>query len=365
MELHHKLEDLLLKAKIEIMSRSVFVSTIALSLEHKITDEVPTAATNGKVILYNPDFIAKLAFPELVGLMAHECWHVAFNHLGRRSERDPMLWNIAGDHVINLMLLSENYALPKDGLHDAQFTDKSTEEVYDIIYNDEDLQKQYALGDNHDLIEDLSPEEHQDIIDTIVRAQTQSKIAGKDKGEIPSEIARMIDEILNPKLDWKELLYRFLTAKIKDEYTWNRPNRRFMPSTYLPSSYSNGLGNITIAIDTSGSVTQEELTEFLTEIQSIKDTFKPQTLTVIDCDSEIHNVFEVEDCETVMDLQFNGGGGTSFLPVLNYVNERGTDALVYFTDLYGEENLDEVDYPIIWICTSDHPPNQIGETVYL
>lgn len=365
MDLHHKLEESLLKAKIEIMSRSVFVSTIALSLQHKLTDEVPTAATNGKVILYNPEFISKLAFPELVGLMAHECWHVAFNHLGRINERDPETWNIAGDHVINLMLLSEGYSLPKNGMQDAQFKDMSTDEVYNLLDNDPKLKSMYVLGDNGDLINDLSNEEQQDIVDTIIRAQTQSKIAGKDKGEIPSEISRMIDELLNPKLNWKELLYRFLTAKIKDEYTWNRPNRRFLPSVYLPSAHSQGLGNITVAIDTSGSVTKEELSEFLSEIQSIKDSFKPESLTIIDCDSSIHNVFYVEDCASVMELEFKGGGGTSFAPVLNYVAEHGTDALIYFTDLYGEENLAEVDYPIIWICTSDHPPSNIGETVYL
>lgn len=366
MELHHKLEELLLKAKIEIMTRSVFVSTIALSLRHRITDEIPTAATNGKEILYNPEFIEKLAFPELVGLMAHECWHVAFNHLGRRNNRDHVVWNVAGDHVINLMLTSEGYSIPKGGMCDQRFKDNSSEEVYDIIYEESGGGKGIEIGELGDLLdEDMSEEDTQDIVDVIVRAQTQSKIAGKAKGEIPDEIARMIEELLNPKLDWKELLFRFLTARTKDEYSWQRPNKRFLPSAYIPACYSPGIGNLTFAIDTSGSVTEQELQEYLTEIRSIQETFKPESLTIIDCDSEIHNVFHVQEGDDITELKFNGGGGTSFQPVLSYVSAHGTDALIYFTDLYGEDRLDEVEYPILWICTSEHEPMNIGETVYL
>jgi len=356
-DLHQKLT----KAKIDIMTRSVFLSTITLSLVHKLSDKVPTAATNGKYILYNPSFIEKLSPQALSGLIAHECWHVAFGHLTRRNGRDPMIWNMAGDHVINLMLMSQGFTLPEGGLCDSKYKDMHTEAVYADLEKNPPPPPPEGYGD---LIEDLSSEEQIEITDIIVRAKTQSEMAGKTKGEIPGEIERLIDELINPKLDWRELLQRFLTTKIKDDYSWTRPNKRFTPM-YLPSQYSEGLGNITFAIDTSGSITDSELVEILSEIESIRDTYYPESITILGCDYTLSDVITLEEGEDILSLKFTGGGGTLFQPVLDYVTEHGTDALIYFTDLYGESHLDPVDYPVLWICNSDHEPSNIGETVYI
>lgn len=363
MEDTYELEQRLVKAKIELMTRSVFISTISLSLEHKVSDAVPTAGTDGLKVLYNPDFCGRLSAPELVGLMAHECWHIAFGHVTRGTDKNPQIWNMAGDHVINLMLLSERYVLPKDGIHEDRFKGMSTEQVYDILIEE--------MPEMPEALMDILPSEEstddvtEQVTDIIVRANTQSQMAGKAKGEIPSEISRLIDDLINPKLNWKEYLNRFLSVKIKDSYSWNRPNRRFMPNLYLPSTYSDGLGDMTFAIDTSGSMTDAEIQEILTEIQSIRDTFKYSTMTILDCDYKIHNVYELESDSNILDLKFSGGGGTSFMPVLNYIEEHPTTALIYFTDLYGETNLDPVDYPILWVCSSSHEPQSIGETIYI
>lgn len=357
-----KYERLLTKAKIELMTRSAFISTISLSLRHKISDEIPTAGTNGREVVYNPKFLDKLSFSEIVGLMAHECWHVAYGHLSRLGSRNPQYWNIAGDYVINLMLNDQGYQLPKEGYLDERFRDMSTEKVYDIVSEE-------APEPDEDLIDlinsDVTEEDIQNITDILVRASTQSKLSGKSRDEIPSEISRLIDDLINPKLNWKELLDRFLTATIKSEYSFRRPNRRFLPDVYLPSQLGNGLGHLTFAIDTSGSVNDEELTEMLSEIHSIRELMKPSEMTIIDCDSAIHHVHHVDENTDILDLEFTGGGGTSFQPVLDYIAQNPTQALVYFTDLYGEDSLNDVDYPILWICNSEHKPMNIGETIYI
>ena len=133
----------------------------------------------------------------------------------------------------------------------------------------------------------------------------------------------------------------------------------------MPSLYSNTLGHLTFAIDTSGSIGDEELQEMLSEIKGIQQVFKPNKMTIIDCDSEIHEVYEIDADTDILSLKFHGGGGTSFMPVLEYIEDHPTQALIYFTDLYGEEHLDPVDYPILWICTSNNEPASIGETVYV
>ena len=163
--------------------------------------------------------------------------------------------------------------------------------------------------------------------------------------EIPDEIERMIDELLNPKLPWPVILNRFLDQRVREEYSWARRNRRYPSDTYMPSLHSYGLGHLTFAIDTSGSIEDEELQEMLSEIKGIQQVFNPERMTIIDCDSQIHHIHTIDQTTDIMSLEFNGGGGTRFQPVLDYVAEHPTQALIYFTDLYGESEIDSVDYP--------------------
>ncbi len=363
-----KVEDYLRHAKIELMTKSVFLSTVCLSLKHKFSDSLPTAGTDGISIIYNPKFFEELTAPERAGLLAHEVWHVAFNHFARVNGRDKRTWNLAGDYVINYMLTETGYSLPKGGLYDERFKDMSTEEVYDII-KDEDENDQGRGDFLEDLLDSPDGIKEADIFDKvtdiIIQAQIQSKAAGKEHGEIPGEIARAIDELINPKLPWNQLLTRFLTNMIKDDYTWTKPNRRFFPQHYLPSQHSPTIGDIVVAIDTSGSVTDEDLLEMLSEIQDIRNVYKPDSLKIIDCDWEIHNVFDVDKHDNILDLKFTGGGGTSFDPVIKYCDAHQPQLLIYFTDLYAEELNEETSYPIMWICNSDHEPAPYGETVYI
>ena len=365
------LESKLLKAKIELMSRSPFISTIALSLRHIITDKCTTADVCGTTVRYNPTFIEKQSVIQFAGLMAHECWHVAFQHLARRGNRDPLVWNAAADYVINFMLVKAGFEIPKEGLLDSKYDEEwTTDTVYEDLMKDKqdyscimlDLNDE-GEGEGDSPTKKLSIDS--EITNIIVRARTQALASGRNiKGDIPDEILRTIDELLNPKLPWQVILHKFLDNRVKEDYSWARKNRRYR-NAYMPSMHSYGLGNLTFAIDTSSSVSETELQEMLSEIKGIQQTFNPESMRIIDCDAEIHEVYEVTQGMDILDLDFHGGGGTSFLPVLDYVDKHPTQALIYFTDLYGEEEIDPVDYPVLWICNSDHPPATIGETIYV
>ncbi len=365
------LEGKLLKAKVELMTRSAFISTIALSLRHVITDATATADVNGTTIRYNPDFLKGLTVIQFAGLMAHECWHVAFQHLARRGNRDPIIWNCAGDYIINHMLTKAGFEIPTAGLLDKKYGEGwSTDSVYD------DLMKEKKDFDTGTLMLDLreggddgdkdGPKLDSAVTNIIVRARTQAQMRGKNlKGEIPDEILRILDELLNPKLPWPVILQKFLDQRVHEEYSWARRNRRYPSDTYMPSLHSYGLGHLTFAIDTSGSIDDEELQEMLSEIKGVQQVFNPEYMTIIDCDAKIHQVYTVDQTTDILSLKFHGGGGTSFQPVLDYVSEHPTQALIYFTDLHGESTLDPVNYPVLWICNSDHEPATIGETVYV
>ena len=366
-----ELEGKLLKAKIELMTRSAFISTIALSMQHIITDATKTADVNGAIIRYNPEFLKGQTIAQFAGLTAHECWHVAYQHLARRGSRDPIIWNCAGDYIINSMLTKAGFEIPTGGLLDKKYNpddDWSTDTVYD------DLMEEHKDFDTETLKLDLregeggsmeGPALDSKVTNIIVRARTQSQMSGKAAGEIPDEIERLINELLNPKLPWPVILHKFLDQRVREAYSWARKNRRYPSDTYLPSLHSYGLGHLTFAIDTSGSIEDEKLQEMLSEIKGIQEVFNPEHMTVIDCDSEIHQVHDIDQTTDILSLNFHGGGGTRFQPVLDYVAEHPTQALIYFTDLYGESDLDPVEYPILWICNSDHEPAPIGETVYV
>ena len=192
-----ELEGKLLKAKIELMTRSAFISTIALGMRHVITDATKTADVNGTVIRYNPEFLKGQTITQFAGLMAHECWHVAFQHMARKGDRDHIIWNCTGDYIINHMLTKAGFEIPTGGLLNKKYGEGwSTDGVYD------DLIKEGKDFDTGALMLDLREGEGDKkgieldsaVTNIIVRARTQAQMS-KTAGEIPDEISRIIDKL--------------------------------------------------------------------------------------------------------------------------------------------------------------------------
>jgi predicted metal-dependent peptidase len=329
-------------------------------LKHEISEDFPTAATDGITIKYNPNFLLSITPEERLGLLAHEVYHVAFLHMTRIGKYDPKLWNIAGDYVINILLKDNGFTLPQTDCIDPYFRGWTTEQVYEYL-----LENQIELPEiPFDLIPREATPEESDLVEDIVLKATQRTKLTESAGSIPNEVLRNIEDLINPKLNWTEVLYRYLDSTIKEHYSWKKPNKRYMPDWYLPSVYSESISNLTIAIDTSGSISDELLKSILTEIDFINTKIKPDRLTIIDCDNRIHNIYEIDSYQDILELKFSGCGGTNFNPVIKYCNDNNTNLLLYFTDLYGKPLYYEPDYPIIWVCYSTHEPASIGETVY-
>ena len=281
---------------------------------------------------------------ERVALIAHETWHIAFNHLTRVGKRDFRLWNMAGDYVINCMLKNNGYSIHPNWLYDPQFDGWSTEQVYEYLE-----QSDVEVPDDFEI--DLYPTEDviaSDITDIVVKATEVARMSGSF-GEVPQEIARLIDELLNPQLSWTELLYRYMDEKVKELQSWKIPNKKYLPLFYLPTKYNESLGSLTVAIDTSGSISKETLTSIISEINYVNKTYKPSELTIIDCDSKIHNEYKIDEYDEISELKFTGGGGTSGRPVINYGNKTDTQLLIYFTDGIMNLNLQKPDYQFLWV----------------
>lgn len=364
-------EQALNKAKIALMSRpdSAFFTTLAFSLIHEFSDKVPTAATNGKRIYYNPDFFMSLNHDERVFLILHEAMHCAYLHMERNGNRDHRKFNIAADHVINLQLIDRGFAMPKDGLADDQYKELSTEEVYNLLPAGSPNEPMGGFGEDLQAPDDTSAEASEalanDIQDILVRASIQSKMANDKPGTIPGEIQIFLDRLLNPKLPWNRILQKYLQTFAKNDYSFRKPNRRFFPQFHLPRLFGENLINIAVAVDTSGSVSDHEFNRFVTETHSILRMMKPEKITMIQFDTEIKSVNEVRNVSELMHINFTGRGGTLINPVLDWANKNKPQLLLVFSDGYFDFYQTETKVKTLWLI---HDNNKFqapfGKTIH-
>ena len=348
-----QLKQILDKAKINLISRSnsVFISTILFSLKFKWNSDIPSARTNGICLEINPDWFSDMTAPQRVGLLAHEAYHVALLHPVRGLGKDRVRFNKAADHVINLILLDNGFKLPEGGMHDDQYKGMSTEEVYELLPvtpPDEAYDMDIVLGDsmgskisNEELIHRLN--------DVVSKAVIQSKVMGESAGSLPNEIAILHEEYVNPKLPWNVILQNHIDGYAKNDYSYTKPNKRYMPDFYLPSLYAEGMENLVFAIDASYSVSDSEFNIYIAEIEQAMESTNARTTTIVDFDTQIKTIHTLEEGDSPRDLEFKGRGGTDIEPVLDHFLENPPNLLIIFTDGHFTPYQSPVPFPVIWV----------------
>lgn len=335
------------QAKIGLMSRidSAFFTTVLFSLKFEWVDEISTAATDGRVILVNPVFFYSLDSEERIFVLVHEAMHVAYMHPARLKDRDPRRWNIACDHYINLSLIERGFKMPKNGLADPKYKGLNPDEIYKLL--PEDINQDFEM-DLKEFTGDLG-ELEKDIEDILVRAAIQSQSNGDKAGTIPGDIQIFLDKLLNPKLPWQKVMQKYMRTFNKSNYTWRKPNRRYQPDHYLPSLTGQRLMDLAIAVDASGSVTDENFKSFISEISGIFRMLKPKKITLVTFDSGIRGVDEIQSFRDLMNVRFTGRGGTRIGPVIEWANENRPQLLLVFSDgefnFYGQETQSQT----LWI----------------
>ena len=360
-------ENRLSVAYSKLSLREPFIAAVMTRIRREISDEVPTAATDGTRVIYNPDFMDKCSDEELFGLALHESLHIILMHMWRRGERCPKLWNVANDAIINAYIRKRMYKLPEGGVDVGWVRDDmDSEYVYKRMKQDQDEKQQSGSGggdgdDNNDtpaggfdgtgdLMDAPSDATMTDLEATIQASAEMAKACGQGSA--------LIDNILKStgksRVDWRNEMRAMLTSASNDDYTYRRPSRRFIAQgTYLPSLYSEGLGPVLIAIDSSASMTQRELEQIASETQQIFEDLNPAFVRVVYCDTQIQRVQDFQQGDDV-ELSCRGGGGTRFKPVFDYIEAEMPEAvgLVYFTDLEGNTSeCNEPHCPVIWANT--------------
>lgn len=339
-----KFNKILSKNKIMLMREPAwaFFTAICFSLRLKIRFDIPTAATDGLNLYFNPRWMMKHKPAEQLGVLIHEVLHVAYMHVARMKGLIHGIANQAADHVINLQILAKGFELPESRLADERFMGISMEQVYKILLQeqksdpDKGAGKLAAGGMGDDLLP-LPPGENAASIEKkveqiLVQATLRAKAEKAPPGSIPGDLERMVNSMLNSKLPWQRLLQRYIKAQAKDDYSWRRPNRRYFPELTMPSLYSEKLEDLVVAVDTSGSVSDEEFSYMVSEIASIFKMMKPNCITLLQYDTRIHTITKIKSLMELRKCQFRGRGGTSVGPVMEWAEQHKPQVLLNFTD---------------------------------
>ncbi len=404
-------EKKITKAKIKLFFEHPFFGNLTMGM--KLLDSTdsgwcPTAATDGRNIYYNRNFFQNLNPNEVIFVLCHEILHVAFDHLGRRNHRDPAYWNMANDYVINAMLMKEKIGtMPtkpvedpaakargethqRVGLYDARYDGWYSEKIYEDLQKRK-VEKKLTLDVHLELGDDakngqgkdqpgtagagieISAEElrkiREEMRGRVITAAQSAQAAGK----LPASIARLVNELTEPVINWRELLAQNIQSCLTDDFTFQRPNRRHMyGGIFLPTLKKDETVDVTVAIDMSGSISDKMAQEFLSEVWGIANSYADFRISVLCFDTQVYNfqVFTPDNVDELLSYECKGGGGTDFMAFWNYWRENDIEPkkAVIFTDGYPGGEWGPSNYAdTLWIITEGRhtkivPP--FGEYAY-
>jgi predicted metal-dependent peptidase len=377
-------EQRLSKAVVDIMGNPKYVALAGVLMigDRTVVDDIPTACTNGRDEMYGRDFVDSLNDAELRFLVLHEVYHKLYKHLitwRHLHDDDPQLANQACDYVINVKIADDNgdgwATMPQGGCYSEKYRGWDSAAVFhDIRENGSPQDQQQGSGqgsgdgqpqppqgfDDHDWegAAELTPDEKRELARDVDEAIRQGALIA---GKVGSGGDRDLDDLLAPQIDWREVLREFIntTCAGNDYSTWQRPNRRYVSSGYyMPSGISEQVGELVIAVDTSGSIGQVELTAFMSEIRSICDTVQPERIRLLYwdtkiCQDEKYDMNQLDDL--VKTTKPKGGGGTNVECVTEYLTAEGIkpQAAIVLTDGYLGGSWGQWACPVLW-CILDN-----------
>lgn len=378
----------LITARIGLLLKAPFFGNLATRLKLVNADEwCSTAATDGLKFYYNSRFVMMLKTKEVEFLVGHEVLHVVYDHLGRRDNRDPQIWNIACDYAVNADLKRHKvgeFITTVGCLYESKYDGKAAELIYDDLMKDvqkidieslidkmiddhlegEDYSDTDGEGDGEGKGKrpKLSPEEReqvrQEVKQAIINAAQQA-----GAGNIPAGVERMIKELTDPVMPWRELLQTNLTSAIKSDYSWMRPSRRgWHTDAVMPGMNPGEEIDVVVFIDMSGSISNKQGKQFLSEVAGMMESFDGYRIRVACFDTAVYNLqeFTSSNLDTIEEYELAGGGGTDFDCIFNFLKEEGIEPvrLVVFTDGYPFGSWGDPNYcDTTWIIHGDPNPN--------
>ena len=382
-------EEIIQKCILQVRRECSFFGSLMLFAQIEKSKNLPTAATDGRKIFFNEDFLNSLSSKEQNALMLHEVLHMALLHVTRRQSRDPHIWNIAADIVVNnLIERNTSFPLPEGAITDNRFQDKSVEYIYEALLKSKkkyklvisdilqpsNVNSEESKKDSNDVIVPLSQEEIDEIESfwkdkmEILKNTSEHQLSN-GKGSLPAGIEQEISTILEPEVDWRHALWKYVGKTPAD---FDDLDRRFIyKGLYLESLLTEAV-EVSVCIDTSGSVSDELLKQFAGELKGILRSYPNVKCSLFFADTNLAGPYEIDRIEQMPKAV--GRGGTSFVPFFDYLKKHGEEnnllgnnkLSIYFTDGYGDFPSQEPNNPTMWLVCKDGLETQsfpFGEVV--
>ena len=374
----NKIIEKLTTARIGLLLRHPFFGNMATRMKLiDASDWCSTLATDGRNFYYSNDFVNELTPKQCEFGFAHEVLHNVFDHLGRRDSRIPELANIAADYAVNQILKDERIGEVPDWIkifQDNKYRGWSYEQIYDDLYEQAD---KIDIGSLGELLDDhldgdqdgdgdgngsgdsgkdsngtgrpkLTPEEKKAIRDEIKEAMVAAAQAA-GAGKVPAGVARMINTFTEPKMDWRQMLRMNIQSILKSNFSFSRPNRKSIHSgAILPGMLNDETIDVSVAIDMSGSISDAQAQDFLSEVKGIMDEYVDFNLDLWCFDTDVYNYakFSADNADEIMSYEPKGGGGTDFDANYNFMKNEGLEPkrFIMFTDGYPCGSWGDEDY---------------------
>ncbi len=389
--LESKQEKKIIRARVQMMLDEPFWGHIACQLELIRNDKMnpPTMGTDGYHLYYHPDFVDKCSDQEMAGVIAHEVGHLVLMHLTRRQNRVPQLWNIAADLAVNDLILKEEdrngqkvFALPEGILHNPNFADKAAEWIYNKLPEPDPDNTVEVTLDSHESWEgqgksdggqndkgsggdsgsqqqngggtDTQPQATDGLEQRIQEMVAQSATQARMKGNLPGHLQELVEGVLQPKLNWKTILQDTIVSTAKTDFAMSPPNKKQLyRGFYLPSITGTEI-IIACYLDDSGSISSDELRDFVAEVKGICDQYDEYTIYLRTNDTDIRQKWEIHPMDK-LPTKFEGRGGTDFRAALKEAESLPeVTCAIFMTDGEGTYPDKEPHIPVIWISTTDY-----------
>lgn len=364
----------LTKARTGLLIDQPFFGALAMRLELVETPGVKTLDVNGKIVRYNPKFINSLDSDLCKSALAHEVMHCVLNHCGteaRGKGLNPQKWNYATDYAVNGILKDAGFTIGKGWLHDAQYAGMSAEHIYKMIPDPpQDDQSGSGAGSpgpggggggasapgplDEVLPGDPDPSVQAQEAADWKMAATQSANAAKAMGKLSSGLDQFVEKMNKNKVDWRAELRSFLVRAAKNDYAWQRPNRKMLAAGFiLPGLFSEDMGAIVISSDESGSVDNAITAAFAAEIDAIKEDLRPEKIYLQHFDTDVRKVEEFGP-DDPFEMRRYANGGTSFITPIAAAAAMDQKPMcqIILTDLYGPFP-DDPGHPVLWVCINE------------
>jgi len=390
-EMRVEVHERIITARVGLLLRHPFFGNMATRLKIQAADDwLPTAAVDGRHLFYNTQFFNAMDNKEVEFVLAHEILHMVYDHLGRRDERNPMLYNIAADYIVNNLLVDDRIGTkPKivDCFQDFKYRGWTSEEVYDELFKEAEKNGQAAIDQLGEMLDEhldwegdgtedgegnsdgegkgrprYSKAELDQIKDEI-KENMLSAAQAAGAGNTPAGVQRLIKEMTESKMNWRELLRQQIQSTIKSDYTFSRPSRKGqMSGAILPGMNFQDTIDIAVALDMSGSIANAQGADFLGEIKGIMDEYQDYNIKVWCFDTKVYNEqdFSSDGGDDLTDYEIMGGGGTDFQANWEYMKETGyvPKKFIMFTDGYAWDSWGDQDYcETVFIIHSHHDKN--------